>query len=73
MTRVRTLVVAAAAFAALVGGADVEPAAVYRGGYDAAAAPVRLRIANGGAGESGLLGGACRITPPFGPRRTDGP
>ncbi|KAI1918551.1 hypothetical protein LOZ58_002459 [Ophidiomyces ophidiicola] len=33
----------------------VEPEAVYDGGYSSANSPVRLRIGNGGAGQSGLV------------------
>jgi hypothetical protein len=36
----------------------VDPDEVYDGGYSSPESPVRLRIANGGAGQSGLIKGA---------------
>lgn len=35
--------------------ADIKPAEVYHGEFDKSA-PIKLRIANGGAGQSGLVG-----------------
>ena len=35
----------------------VDPAAVYSGGFNSTSGNVRLRIGNGGAGQSGLIEG----------------
>jgi hypothetical protein len=37
--------------------AAIAPAAVYDGGYTSPDAQIQLRIGNGGAGQSGLVGG----------------
>lgn len=49
----------ALAVASLLSGvnAQVEPQAIYDGGLNSTDAPVLLRIANGGAGQSGLIKG----------------
>ncbi|KAM4067085.1 PBP superfamily protein [Hirsutella rhossiliensis] len=61
MARIRTLVAAVAAIATLAladadPSVDVKPAAVYDGGVEGVEnAPIKLRLGNGGAGESGLI------------------
>lgn len=46
----QALILAASAYA-------VDPAAVYDGGHKSSSTPITLRIGNGGAGQSGLIGG----------------
>ena len=43
------------ATSAFVGVSGLDPAATYNGGYSNATG-IKLRIANGGAGQSGLIG-----------------
>lgn len=54
------------AISALLGNclADaVAPEAVYSGGFDHKNETIKLRIANGGAGQSGLIKGTMTLSP----------
>jgi hypothetical protein len=54
------------AISALLGSclADaVAPEAVYSGGFDHKKEAIKLRIANGGAGQSGLIKGRVTLSP----------